>query len=96
MTPLLPGHYRTRLRKGAAWLPVLIRVEHSKDDEGRVADRPRLVLWLGGERHERPSYETWGRKIWPVSEAEYRRLVAAQTPTSGSPDFNLKQSPSLF
>lgn len=93
---LLPGHYRTRLRRGAAWPPVLVRVENSKDDEGRAADRPRLVLWLGGERHERPDPERWNHRLWPVSEAEYRRLVAAQTPTSGSPDFDLKQSPSLF
>lgn len=85
-----------RLRKGAAWLPVLIRVEHSKDDDGRVADRPRLVLWLGGERHERPDPEQWQHKIWPVSEAEYRRLVAAQTAESGSLDFSLATAPSLF
>lgn len=93
---LLPGHYRTRLRKGAAWLPVLVRVENSKDDEGRVADRPRVVLYVGAERHERPDPERWGFRIWPVSEAEYRRLVAAQTPTSGSPDFDLRTAPSLF
>jgi len=93
---LLPGHYRTRLRKGAPWLPVLIRVENSKDDEGRVADRPRLALYLGGERHERPAYEDWGHRLWRVSEAEYRRLVAALTPASASPDFQLSTAPSLF
>lgn len=93
---LAEGRYRTRLRKGAPWMPVLIRVENSKDDEGRVADRPRLVLYLGAERHERPSAEKWRHRIWPVSDEEWRRLSAVHTADTASPDFNLNTAPSLF
>lgn len=97
MSILREGRYRTRLRKGAPWLPVLIRVENSRDDDGRVADRPRLVLYLGAERHERPSYERWGHRIWPVeSDEEWRRLSAAHTADTVSETFTLATAPPLF
>ena len=63
MSVLLPGLYKIRDGK-RRWFAALVRCENSVDDQGRVADRPRLVLWIGGERHERPSYEDWGHRLW--------------------------------
>jgi hypothetical protein len=96
MNAIHEGHYRTRLRPKGAWLPVLVRVEYSKDDEGRLADRPRLVLWLGGQRYERPHWYEWGHRLWPIGEAEYRRLSGVHTPATVAAGFNLATSPSLF
>lgn len=91
---LHPGAYKTR--SGKVWLPVLIRVENSRDEDGRVADRPRLVLYLGGERHERPSYETWGHRIWAVTQEEFDRLSRVHSPETASPKFRLADAPPLF
>lgn len=94
--PLREGHYRTRLRPKGAWLPVLVRVENSKDDEGRVADRPRLVLYLGGERYERPTYEDWGHRLWRIGAEEWARLSSAHTPETVSRGFSLASAPPVF
>ena len=88
------GKYK--LRQGKVWLSVLIRVENSSDDEGRLADRPRLVLYIGAERHERPTYEEWGDRIWPCSEAEYRRISTVHTPETASAQFRLADTPPMF
>ncbi len=93
---LAEGRYKTRLRRGGPWLPVLVRVENSTDAEGRVADRPRLVLYLGGERHERPDPEKWRHRLWPCGEAEYRRLSAVHTAATASPEFKLGTAPAMF
>lgn len=92
---LREGKYKTKV--GKVWFPVLIRVEFSKDDDGRTADRPRLVLYLGSERHERPDPDKWLHRIWPVeSEEEWLRLSKVHTAETASPDFNLSTAPSLF
>lgn len=90
------GHYKTRLRLKGTWLPVLVRVECSKDDEGRVADRPRTVLYVGGERHERPDPADWHHRLWPVDDAEYRRLSNIHTAETVAPSFSLATAPALF
>lgn len=94
MSHLLPGHYKTRLRK--VWFPVLVRVENSTDDDGRVADRPRLVLYLGGERHERPDPEKWSSRLWPCDDAEYRRLTQVHTAETASETFSLATASPMF
>lgn len=96
MSALKEGMFKTRLRPKGPWLPVLVRVENSKDDEGRVADRPRTVLYLGGERHERPTYEQWGHRLWAIDDAEYRRLTNIHTAESVAPSFSLATAPALF
>lgn len=94
--PLREGHYRTRLRPKGPWLPVLVRVENSRDEDGRVADRPRTVLYLGGERHERPDPSDWHHRLWPIDDAEYRRLSGIHTAETVAPSFSLATAPSLF
>lgn len=77
------GFYRARLAKGGPWLPARVTVENSRDDEGRTADRPRLVLYLAGNRYERGEI----RRFWPlqpITEAEFRALSAAITETTGA------------
>lgn len=91
---LREGSYK--LKQGKVWLPALIRVESSKDDDGRRADRPRLVLWIGAERHERPLYEDWAHKLHPVSRQEFDRLSKAHTPETASPQFNLATASPMF
>ena len=94
-THLQPGHYRMRA-ENRGWLPVLITVENSKDDDGNDADRPRLVLYAGTERHERPHAEEWRHRIWAIEAAEYERLRAAHTPQTMHEWFNLNTAPSLW
>lgn len=91
---LREGRYKLRSHK--VWLAAMVRVEHSKDEDGRVADRPRLVLWVGGERHQRPLYEDWGHRLFPISPEEFDRLSCVHTPLTVSPKFDLKTAPSLF
>lgn len=94
MSALRVGKFK--MKQGKVWLPVLIRVENSKDEDGRIADRPRLVLYVGAERHERPLYEDWGSRIWPCSDAEYRRISTVHTPETASPQFRLADAPPMF
>jgi hypothetical protein len=93
---LRPGTYKMRAARKGVWLAVLIRVENSHDDDGRVADRPRLVLYVGAERHERPRYEEWGHRLHPIGQAEFDRIGAAHSPETVSPTFDLASAPSLF
>lgn len=90
------GHYKVRLRKGAPWLPVLVRVENSKDDDGRVADRPRLVMYIGGERHDVFDRELWERRLWPIDEREYRRIIGALSVETVADGFSLTTAAPLF
>ena len=67
-----------KLRDGKRrWFAALCRYENSVDDEGRVADRPRFVLYVGGERHERPDPEAGAHRLWPIGQLEYDRLAGA-------------------
>lgn len=91
---LQPGHYKARHNE--TWLHVLVTVENSVDDDGVEADRPRLVLYFGEERHERPTAEHWSHRIWPVSEDEWRRLKTARENLQLPPWFNLNTARSLF
>lgn len=91
---LQPGHYKARHLGG--WMPVLVAIENSTDDDGIEADRPRLVLYFGDERHERPAAEQWQHKIWPISEDEWRRLKTAHENIQLAPWFNLNSAGSLF
>ena len=78
------------------WLAAPIRVECPTDDDGRLADRPRLVLWIGAERHERPTWEDWGHRLWPCSPAEHRRLRHAHTAETATPGYSLREAPPIF
>lgn len=90
------GHFKMRSRRGGPWLAVLVRIEHSCDDEGRQADRPRLALYVGAERHERPDPTEWWDKLWPIGEAEYHRIAGCHTVETVDPAFDLRTAPSLF
>lgn len=85
-----PGLYKRRV--AGVWYPAKIAIEHSTDDEGRVADRPRLVLWFRGERYERGAI----RRFWPmhkVNRREYDLLMQATSDHDGTP---LAERRSLF
>ena len=88
MSILLPGTYKLRDGK-RRWFAVLVRCENSTDDEGRMADRPRLALYVGGERHQRPDPEVWLSRLWPIGQLEYDRLAGAHTPETAAKDFDL-------
>jgi hypothetical protein len=91
----LPGHYKLRGRN-RVWFPVLVRVENSMDEDGRVADRPRLCLYVGAERHERPDPADWCSRLWPATEEEFTRLSTVHSAETADPQFNLGSAPSLF
>jgi hypothetical protein len=93
-TGLAAGHYK--MRSNNVWLPVLVAVENSRDDDGNETDRPRLVLYADGERHERPDAAHWSHRIWPISEDEWRRLTDAHENVRLAPWFNLNTAGSLF
>ena len=95
MSILTPGFYKLRDGK-RRWFAVLLRVENSTDDQGRVADRPRLVLWIGGERHERPDPEVWSSRLWPCSKLEYDRLAGAHDPDTAAKDYDIRTARPLF
>ena len=95
MSHLQEGYFKIRDGK-RRWFAVLVRCENSTDDEGRVADRPRLVLWVGGERHERPDPELWYSRLWPIGQLEYERLAGAHDPTTAATDYDIRTAPPLF
>lgn len=92
-----PGFYKRRLRRGV-WQPCRIVEEGSRDEEGRIADRPRLVLYIGQERYQQGyGRQEIVRRFWPlnpITEDEFRRMNAAITETGG--ETNLASLPPRF
>ena len=90
------GFYRLRLVKAGPLIPARIKVENSTDDDGRVADRPRLVLRFLDQVHERGAILRFWPSLTPVSEAEYRRLGAHGLPLDPRKPVDLSTLPTLF
>ena len=74
---------------------MLVRIENSVDDEGRLADRPRTVLYCLGKRYERPTLEEWQGRLRSITEAEFRNLARRMIPDP-TQRIDLQRMPSLF
>lgn len=91
-----PGYFKLRLCKGGPWLAAVIRVENSKDEDGRLADRPRLVLRFAERALERGAILRWWPSLNPIPEEEYRRLCGRTLPGPADQPIQLSMLPPIF
>lgn len=90
-----PGFFKLRLVKGGPIVPAVVRVENSRDEDGRVADRPRLVLRFLDREFHRGEIMPWWTRLHPIPESDYRRLCAGVVSDPNAP-VDLSTAPPIF
>lgn len=69
------GFYKRRLVKGGPWVPAAIWIEAERDSDGNLISDERVVCVVNGRKCD--PVDQWGYLAsQPISEVEYRRMVA--------------------
>ena len=69
-----PGFYKVRLRPFCPWVAARVWLDTPRDDDGRIADRPRrLACKVNGEW---VGVQDWWDRFFPISREEYEALAA--------------------